>query len=186
MQDAEVFQIRPGEDEKTIDNAVKAWNWLSNNGADRHSLLINLGGGVVTDLGGFVASTYLRGISFINIPTTLMGMADAAIGGKTAVNLAGIKNQAGTFAFPATVYIIPQFLETLEKRHLLSGFAEILKSALIADPVRWKALKKLDLEEFTGTQPNGKVWVGSYFRSPQGQKLHCQNRSVRKKGEKIA
>jgi 3-dehydroquinate synthase len=162
---ADVLEITPGEEGKTIENAAKIWNWLSGHGADRRSLLINLGGGVVTDLGGFAATTFARGISFINIPTTLMGMADAATGGKNGVNLSGVKNQAGTFSFPLAVYIVPGFLATLDKRHLRSGFAEILKSALVADAARWRALKRLDTGTFIDPKPDEKLWEKFIFEA---------------------
>jgi 3-dehydroquinate synthase len=158
-----IFTLNPGEWEKSIEKAAVIWASLAEAGADRETLIINLGGGVVTDIGGFVASTYARGINFINIPTTLMGMADAAIGGKNAVNVAGIKNKAGTFSFPKTIYIIPEFLETLDKSHLLSGFAEIVKSALVADAARWKVLKKLDLGQILASPFDLKFWSDNAF-----------------------
>ena len=112
---------------------MKLWEQLSEQGADRKSLLLNLGGGVVTDLGGFVASTYQRGISFVNIPTTLLSMVDASVGGKTGVDLGTLKNQIGVIRNPDLVLIQPGFLATLDKRQLRSGFAEMLKHGLIMD-----------------------------------------------------
>jgi 3-dehydroquinate synthase len=123
----EVIEIKPGEEYKDIDTCLKVWQELSDLGADRKSLLLNLGGGVVTDLGGFVASTYKRGIDFINIPTTLLAMVDASIGGKTGVDLGALKNQIGVINQPKMVLIFPKFLETLPQRQLNSGFAEMLK-----------------------------------------------------------
>lgn len=138
----EVIEIKPGEEHKDIATCLKVWQELSDLGADRKSLLINLGGGVVTDLGGFVASTYKRGIDFINIPTTLLSMVDASIGGKTGVDLGALKNQIGIINLPKMVLIFPDFLKTLEKRQLISGFAEMLKHGLISDANYWTTLIK--------------------------------------------
>ena len=109
-------------------------------GGDRKSVLINIGGGVVTDLGGFVAATFKRGIDFINIPTTLLAMVDASVGGKTGVDLGNLKNQVGVIEQPKMVLIFPEFLNTLEERQLKSGFAEMLKHGLIMDDVYWNHL----------------------------------------------
>jgi 3-dehydroquinate synthase len=136
-----------GEKEKNIRRAEHVWTELMKYEADRESTLINLGGGVITDLGGFVASTYQRGIRFINIPTSLMGMADAAIGGKNAVNINHIKNQVGTFAPPETVMIFPAFLHTLPKAEMLSGFAEMVKTALAFDASLFKELLTTRIED---------------------------------------
>ena len=132
--------IPSGEKNKTINTCNWVWEVLSKKGADRKSLLINLGGGMVTDLGGFVASTFKRGIHFIHIPTTLLAMADAAIGGKTGVNFNTLKNQIGTFSFPKKVFIDSQFLVTLPKKELFSGYAEMLKYGLISDKFYWEKL----------------------------------------------
>jgi 3-dehydroquinate synthase len=137
LQEAEIIEIEPGESNKTIEIATGLWQTLSETGADRSALLINVGGGVVTDLGGWVASTYKRGIDFIHLPTTLLGMVDAAIGGKTAIDLDGVKNMVGTFSLPRAVFAIPKFLDTLPEREWLSGFAELFKHALIANPQLW-------------------------------------------------
>jgi 3-dehydroquinate synthase len=147
-----------GEEHKTLDSVSKIWQELAFRGADRHSLLLNLGGGVVTDLGGFAASCFKRGIRFINIPTTLMGMADAAIGGKTAVDLDSVKNQVGTFRLPEAVVIHTEFLQTLDKTHLLSGLAEIAKSALVADMKFWKWLQARDPETIVSTPSSDPLW----------------------------
>ena len=109
--------------------------------ADREALLINLGGGVITDMGGFIASTYKRGIDFINIPTTLLSQIDASVGGKTGVDLDGLKNMVGVFNEPIGVFVCPEFLKTLDKRQMLSGYAEALKHALISDVNYWNDLK---------------------------------------------
>ena len=137
------LNIPPGELHKNLETCMGLWGQLSGHGADRKSLLINLGGGVVTDLGGFVASTYQRGISFVNIPTTLLSMVDASVGGKTGVDLGTLKNQIGVIRNPDLVLIRSEYLHTLEQRQLRSGFAEMLKHGLIADRSYWGHLKGL-------------------------------------------
>jgi 3-dehydroquinate synthase len=126
------YAVMPGEESKDISGLEEVWNWLMKSGATRESLLVNLGGGVVSDLGGFAAATFHRGMPYINIPTSLIGQVDAAIGGKTGINVAGVKNQAGIFYDPLAVFIFPGFLATLPENHFMSGFAEIIKSALLA------------------------------------------------------
>jgi 3-dehydroquinate synthase len=138
MEDATVLEMKPGEENKDIYSCVGLWRDLAEGGADRRSLIINLGGGVVTDLGGFVAATFKRGIRFIHVPTSLMAMVDASGGGKTGVDLDRLKNQVGVFAFPALTLIHTHFLDTLGARHLWSGFAEVIKHGLIADPRLWQ------------------------------------------------
>ena len=125
--------IKAGEQHKNLQTVQRIWKTLMKHHADRNALLVNLGGGVITDLGGFAASTYKRGIKFINVPTTLLAMVDAAIGGKTGIDFGGVKNQIGTFAEAEAVLIKPDFLMTLPKRELLSGMAEMLKYGFIAD-----------------------------------------------------
>jgi 3-dehydroquinate synthase len=143
LNDAEIIELESGEDKKTLDTCFQVWGALTDTGADKKSLIINLGGGVISDLGGFVASTFKRGIDFINIPTTLLSMVDASVGGKTGVDFEGIKNHIGTTCNPKGVFINPGFLETLSERHIKNGYAEIIKIALIADAAFWKQLKKL-------------------------------------------
>jgi 3-dehydroquinate synthase len=128
---AHILQIPAGESHKTIETLTSVWEQLSAGGATRSSLLINLGGGVVTDIGGFAAATYKRGMPFVNIPTTLLAMVDAALGGKTGINLHAVKNQIGVFAPPLGVFVFPEFLKTLPENQLRSGYAEMLKHALI-------------------------------------------------------
>ena len=135
-----VITVRAGEAFKTISSCVQVWESLSDLGCDRKSLLLNLGGGVVTDLGGFVASTFKRGIDFINIPTTLLAMVDASIGGKTGVDLGALKNQVGVIEQPQMVLVFPVFLNTLEARQTVSGYAEMLNHGLISDSAYWRAL----------------------------------------------
>lgn len=136
----EIIEIESGEEHKNIETAVQLWEVLSEMEADRKSLLINLGGGVITDLGGFVASTYKRGFKFVNVPTTLLSMCDASIGGKTGIDHQFLKNIVGTFALPEGIFFYPKFLETLKFEELRSGFAEMLKHGLIADEKHWNDL----------------------------------------------
>ena len=126
--------IKAGERHKILQTIQRIWKTLMKHHADRNALLINLGGGVITDLGGFAASVYKRGIKFINVPTTLLAMVDAAIGGKTGIDFGGAKNQIGTFAQAEEVLIDPVFLKTLPEREILSGMAEMLKYGFVADP----------------------------------------------------
>ena len=140
----EIIEIEAGEEMKTIETATQLWEILSEFETDRKSLLINLGGGVITDLGGFVSSTYKRGIKFINIPTTLLGMCDASIGGKTGIDHQYLKNIVGTFAHPEMVFVYPEFLTTLPYEELRSGFAEMLKHGLIADEKHWNDLISIE------------------------------------------
>lgn len=125
--------IKAGEQHKNLQTVQRIWKTLMKHHADRNALLINLGGGTITDLGGFAASTYKRGIKFINVPTTLLAMVDAAIGGKTGIDFGGAKNQIGTFAEAEEVLIDPVFLSTLPRRELLSGLSEMLKYGFVAD-----------------------------------------------------
>ncbi|WP_281543174.1 3-dehydroquinate synthase [Maribacter aestuarii] len=141
----EIIEIESGEVNKTIETCTGVWEALSELGADRKSILINLGGGVLTDLGGFVASTFKRGITFVNVPTTLLSMVDASVGGKTGVDLGSLKNQIGVINQPKMVLIIPDFLETLEERQVKSGFAEMLKHGLIKDRKYWDELKTVSI-----------------------------------------
>ena len=143
----EIIEIEAGEDAKTIATATQLWEILAEFKADRKSLLLNLGGGVITDMGGFVASTYKRGIKFLNIPTTLLAMCDASIGGKTGIDHQYLKNIVGTFANSEHILVYPNFLETLAFVELRSGFAEMLKHGLIACENHWNEL--IALEEIT-------------------------------------
>lgn len=139
-----LIEIKSGEVNKNINTCNEVWLALSEMDADRKSLLINLGGGVVTDLGGFVASTYKRGIDFINVPTTLLAMVDASVGGKTGVDLGPLKNQIGVINQPEMVLVASVFLETLDDRQMQSGFAEMLKHGLIQNAGYWQALMALE------------------------------------------
>lgn len=128
-----VIGTKPGEKEKNLENVQYFWQELAAFGCDRKSLVINLGGGVIGDMGGFAASTYMRGIDFIQVPTTLLASVDASIGGKTGIDFAEVKNLIGTFQQPVAVIIDVSILQTLPKREFLNGFAEIIKHGLIKD-----------------------------------------------------
>lgn len=146
----EILEIESGEQHKNLDTCASLWSALSELGTDRKSLMINLGGGVVTDLGGFVACCYQRGIDFINIPTTLLSMVDASIGGKNGVDLGLLKNQIGVIKTPKMVIVDTSFLNTLSSREMRSGLAEMIKHGLIANPKHYSDLKnlsKLTLED---------------------------------------
>ena len=143
----EVIEIEAGEQHKTIDTCVGVWNVLSELGADRKSLLLNLGGGVVTDLGGFVACTFKRGIKYINIPTSLLAMVDASVGGKTGVDLGVLKNQIGVISSGDMVIIDTSYLNTLPQNQMKSGLAEMLKHGLIKDKDYFDRL--IDLSKLT-------------------------------------
>lgn len=136
----DTFIIPAGEDSKNIEHATRIWGWLSSIGATRRSLLVNFGGGVVSDIGGFCASTFKRGIRFVNIPTTLLAQADAAIGGKTGIDFSGYKNEVGTFASPLRVIIDSRLLSTLPREEIVSGLAEVVKMALLTDAPMYNRL----------------------------------------------
>lgn len=147
----EIIEIEAGEEIKNITTCVEIWSILSELGADRKSLIINLGGGVITDIGGFIASTFKRGIDFINVPTTLLGMVDASIGGKNGVDLGNLKNQIGVINVPQLLLIDTNFLETLSQREMRSGLAEMLKHGLIYDKNYWEQfldLSQIDFADF--------------------------------------
>jgi 3-dehydroquinate synthase len=141
--DIEVIQINAGEINKNIETCIGVWNALSELNADRKCLIINLGGGVVTDLGGFIASTYKRGVNFINVPTSLLAMVDASVGGKTGIDLGNLKNQIGVINNAEMVLIDSSFLNTLPSKEMRSGLAEMLKHGLIKDETYWRKLKDL-------------------------------------------
>ncbi|MGE5318140.1 MAG: 3-dehydroquinate synthase [Chloroflexota bacterium] len=145
LEEACTIVIKPGEDHKTIQTCEFIWSELARHGANRNSMLINLGGGVITDIGGFAASAYHRGMSFINVPTTLMSMIDASIGGKTGVDLSSLKNIVGLFSNPRGIFVWPDFLKTLPHHYLVSGYAEMLKHAMISEPRFWKILTKMPM-----------------------------------------
>ena len=145
LKNAKIITIPAGDKNKTLDSLAHVWQELAEGGATRHSCLINLGGGMVTDLGGFAASTFKRGMNFINLPTTLLSMVDASVGGKTGINFGGLKNEIGVFNDSKFVILNTEFLATLDKENLLSGYAEMLKHGLISNEDTWAELIGFDL-----------------------------------------
>ena len=145
LQGAEVISIGATDTHKTLESLAHVWEELGRMGGTRHTLLINIGGGMVTDLGGFAASTFKRGINYINIPTTLLSMVDASVGGKTGINFRGLKNEIGVFNNAATVILSTQFLHTLDHENILSGYAEMLKHGLISNEAMWAELMNFNL-----------------------------------------
>jgi 3-dehydroquinate synthase len=146
----EIIEFEAGEINKNIETCIEIWNVLTELGADRKTLIINIGGGVVTDLGGFVASTFKRGVDFIHIPTTLLSMVDASVGGKNGVDLGNLKNQIGVINTPKMVLIDTNYLETVPQNEMRSGLAEMLKHGLIYDKEYWEQfldLKSIDFAD---------------------------------------
>lgn len=140
LRSAELIELESGEMQKNLETCVQVWSALQDMQVDKNTLIVNLGGGVITDLGGFVASVYKRGLDFVNIPTTLLAMVDASVGGKNGVDLNTIKNQIGTITLPKLVVVNPVFLQTLDERQIRNGIAEIVKVAMIRDEVFFKKL----------------------------------------------
>ena len=145
MKEAQVITIPATDSHKDIESLMMVWKGLQEGGASRHSCMINLGGGMVTDLGGFAASTFKRGINFINIPTTLLAMVDASVGGKTGINFGGLKNEVGVFNDSKFVILDTEFLKTLDSENICSGYAEMLKHGLISTEAMWEELVSFDL-----------------------------------------
>lgn len=152
LDDYDIIEIDPGEENKNIDFCIGIWQMMIDFGADRKSLLINLGGGVVTDMGGFAASTFKRGFDFVHVPTTLLSQVDASVGGKTGIDMGDIKNIIGTFSQPKAVFISSLFLDTLDQRELTSGLAEMIKHGLIQDREYYEQIKELDLSQISVDQ----------------------------------
>ena len=150
--DSPRLEIPDGEQHKTLATVEQIWHFLFAHRATRDDILVCVGGGVICDLGGFAASTYKRGMPHINVPTTLLAMADAASGGKTGFDYAGMKNAIGTYAQPLDTLVIPSLIATLPPRELLSGYGEMLKHALLDTPDHWHQLLRLDLETEAGVQ----------------------------------
>lgn len=146
--DYPMLTIPDGEENKTIETVEQIWDFLLEHHITRQGLLINIGGGLTTDMGGFAAATYKRGIDFLNIPTTLLAMVDASTGGKTGFNYHGLKNCIGVFAEPVETIICPAFLQTLPEREFLSGFAEMLKHTLLSSEDDWQQLLAFDIEAY--------------------------------------
>ena len=147
MQQASVIVIPSGDQHKELQSVLHVWTELQRIGATRHSLLVNLGGGMVTDLGGFAASTFKRGIHLVNIPTTLLSMVDASVGGKTGFNFGGLKNEIGVFRNASSVILDTVFLKTMDRQNLLSGYAEMLKHGLIHTPAMLADLLTFNIEQ---------------------------------------
>ena len=145
MQGARMITIAPSDEAKNISTLTKVWSALQEGGASRHSLMVNLGGGMVTDLGGFAASTFKRGMAYINIPTTLLAQVDASVGGKTGINFGGLKNEIGVFNCASSVILSSAFLRTLDTENLLSGYAEMLKHGLLSTRENWAELLCFDI-----------------------------------------
>lgn len=142
-----VITVKHGEENKNLQTCEIIWSAMTEAQLDRHALMINLGGGVIGDMGGFCAATYKRGIDFIQIPTTLLSQVDASVGGKLGIDFQGFKNHLGVFTLPNAVLIDPVFLETLSEREKRSGFAEILKHCLIQDVNKWDEIRRKDLAD---------------------------------------
>lgn len=153
IREEQVIQLEAGESHKSLESVVRIWETLCRQGARRNAVLVNIGGGLITDIGGFAASCFKRGIKCINIPTTLLSQVDASVGGKTGINFNGLKNEIGTFSLPEQVIIDSCFLKTLPYRQLLSGFAEMLKHALLQGGEHWVSVMQtkpgiIDREDF--------------------------------------
>ena len=179
IENALIIEIKSGEENKNISTCSFIWEQLTINNFDRNSLLINLGGGVIGDMGGFCATTYKRGLEFIHIPTTLLAMVDASVGGKLGIDFKGFKNQIGLFNNPKAVFISSEFLETLEESELKSGFAEVVKHSLISDNSLWLKLKNtpftdLDWEDIidTSVQIKNKIVLADPFEKGERKKLN--------------
>lgn len=162
MAPAQMITIGDTDENKTLESLSHVWTCLQQGGATRHSLMLNLGGGMVTDLGGFAASTFKRGIAFINVPTTLLSQVDASVGGKTGINFGGLKNEIGVFNNADRVIISIDFLRSLDTKNLLSGYAEMLKHGLISNEQHLNELLTFDLDEpdYTALGRLVKVSVG--------------------------
>ena len=146
LQDTPVITVQAGDTHKDIEQVAYIWSRLSNEGASRNSLLVNLGGGMITDMGGFAGATFKRGLRTVNIPTTLMASVDAAVGGKTGINFNGLKNEVGSFYPPECVFIDCEFLRTIDRDNLLSGYAEMIKHALISSMDIYASVLLFDLD----------------------------------------
>ncbi|MDX1628844.1 MAG: 3-dehydroquinate synthase [Fulvivirga sp.] len=152
LSKATLLIIKSGEIHKNLDTCKVIWEGMTAKGMDRNSLLINLGGGVIGDMGGFCAATFKRGIDFINIPTTLLAQVDASVGGKLGIDFNGYKNHIGVFKTPEIVMLDDRFLETLPKKQLRSGYAEVIKHAIIASREHWHFLKNKSIDQLDFSQ----------------------------------
>ena len=171
---AQLITIPAGDEHKNLTSLSHVWEQLQQGGATRHSLMVCLGGGMVTDLGGFAASTFKRGIAFINIPTTLLAMVDASVGGKTGINFCGLKNEIGVFREAQAVIICTRFLQTLDMQNVLSGYAEMLKHGLISNKEHWAELLRFPIENLNREE----VQDSSDRQEPSGGLASLLARSV--------
>lgn len=177
LPDHSVIQIKSGEEFKNIDTCNTIWSELTALAFDRKSLLVNIGGGVIGDMGGFCARTYKRGIQFINIPTTLLAQVDASMGGKLGVDFNGLKNHIGLFSDPEQVIIDPIFLKTLPMQELKSGYAEVIKHNLIFDSTNWKELVEIPFESID--------WVSTIRHSVEVKEMVVKNDPLERGQRKI-
>ncbi|MFN8310510.1 MAG: 3-dehydroquinate synthase [Chitinophagales bacterium] len=173
----QLIVLKPGERHKNLDSCSEIWHQLSASCADRKALVLNLGGGMITDVGGFSASCYKRGISFLNVPTTLLAMVDAAIGGKTGIDFHQIKNQIGTFNQPDGIFCCAAFLETLPVRQYRSGMAEVMKHFLISSAEKWQSFTKLPSNNFSDLD-------SQFLRDAAQVKLHVVTEDPLEKGKR--
>lgn len=157
LKNAQVITIGSTDTNKTLESVVHVWEEMDKAGGTRHSCMINLGGGMVTDLGGFAASTFKRGIDFINVPTTLLAMVDASVGGKTGINFNGLKNEIGVFNDSKYVILNTRFLETLDAENICSGYAEMLKHGLISNVEMWSELVAFDIQNLSTPQQHDRL-----------------------------
>ncbi len=164
LKNAHVIEVPAGDGSKDVNTLVSIWQYLSENGATRKSLMINLGGGMITDLGGFAASTFKRGMNYVNVPTTLLAMVDAAVGGKTGINFNGLKNEVGVINPAKSVLIDTNFLRTLDMQNLLSGYAEMIKHALISSESELKNIFELDFAQLDYEKLNQLVQSSIYIK----------------------
>jgi 3-dehydroquinate synthase len=173
LADAEVMLLPVGEENKVLEVCFQVWEALTEYGIGRNDLIINLGGGVVTDMGGFIAAVYKRGVDFMHIPTSLLGMVDASIGGKTGIDLGNYKNQLGVFKEPIKIYTDAGFLHTLPDHEVLNGFAEMLKHALIASRDVWLDLKSVstidEMKDFSRIQTSQAIKCNAVIMDPMDQ-----------------
>lgn len=147
LKNSVCITIPSSDNNKTLGSLTQVWNYLQKEKATRHSLLINLGGGMITDLGGFAAATFKRGMRFINLPTTVLAMVDASVGGKTGINFGGLKNEIGAFCDAEAVLIDTKWLKTLDKENILSGYAEMLKHGLLSERSHLTELLTFDIDD---------------------------------------
>ena len=168
LQDAPVITVQAGDTHKDIEQVAYIWSRLSNEGASRNSLLVNLGGGMITDMGGFAGATFKRGLRYANITTTLMASVDAAVGGKTGINFNGLKNEVGSFYPPLCVFIDCDFLRTLDRDNILSGYAEMIKHGLISSMENYASVMLFDIDTMNY----------SYLNSLVGQSVAVKERIV--------